>query len=99
MLLDNLRKEIRKIGDKIISKDLITYKKVLDTLKDHDRVDLVTENGITIMSVEYIEASTLELDDGNIYLVVYAMCDDCVKLNYKAVKRIRVFDECIELTI
>lgn len=82
-----------------MSKNLITYKQVLDTLKEHNRVDLVTENGITVMSVEYADASTLELNDGNIYLVVYAMCDECVKLNYRAVKRIRVFDECIELTI
>lgn len=82
-----------------MNKESITYKELLDTLKKHYRVDLVTKNGITIMSIEYVDASHLELNDGNIYLVVYAMCDECVKLNYKAIKRIRVFNECIELTV
>lgn len=82
-----------------MNKESITYKELLDTLKNDYRIDLVTENGITIISVEYIEASDLELNDGNIYLVVYGMCETCVKLNYKAIKRIRIYDECIELTV
>lgn len=82
-----------------MSKEFITYKKLIDTLKKHDKVELVTENGVTVMSVEYTEASDLEYNDCNIYLIVYGMCEECVKLNYRAVKRIRVFDECVELTI
>ena len=82
-----------------MTKQFITYNNLLNVLKIHDRVDLVTEHGITIMSVEYINASSLDLNDGNIYLVTYSMCETNVKLNYKAIKRIRTFDECIELTI
>lgn len=83
----------------MIDRDFITYRYLLDTLSKHNRVDLVTENGITITSIEYLKASSLDLNDGNIYLIVSDRYETNIKLNYRAVKRVRIFDECIELTI
>lgn len=67
--------------------------------QDIGKIDIVSINGITIMSIDYIDVN-LTAGDDYLDIVVYAMSEDSVKLKYNAIKRIRVWDnDYIEITV
>lgn len=69
-------------------------------LHKHDigQIDIVSIDGVTIMSIDYIDVN-LTAGEDYLDIVVYAMSEDSVKLKYNAIKRVRIWPDCIEITV
>lgn len=65
---------------------------------DIGKIDIVSMNGITIISIDYIDVN-LTAGDDYLDIVIYAMSEDSVKLKYNAIKRVRIWPNCIEITV
>ena len=69
-------------------------------LHKHDigQIDIVSIDGVTIMSIDYTDVN-LTAGEDYLDIVVYAMSEDSVKLKYNAIKRVRIWPDCIEITV
>lgn len=65
----------------------------------HRNLNIITMNGITVASICYSEVMQDEEDKDIIYLRVGEVGIEDVYINYKAIRYIREFSDCIEITV
>ncbi|MEG1494672.1 MAG: hypothetical protein RR406_00010 [Bacilli bacterium] len=62
-------------------------------------LNIITMNGTTVASISYINVVQDEEDKDIVYLAVDNASTGYIWINYKAIKYIREFDDCIEITV
>ena len=68
----------------------------------HRSLDIITISGITVCSICYTDAIQDEEDKDIIYLRIGTGIESDMKdiyINYRAIKYIREFSDCIEITV
>lgn len=84
-------------------KENINRSKFIKKLENvgHRNLNIITMNGITVASICYSEVIQDEDDKDIIYLRIGEVDNDIedVYINYKAIRYIREFSDCIEITV
>ena len=84
---------------------MVTRSKFIQKLNNvgHKNLNIITMNGITVASICYTEVIQDEEDKDIIYLRIGIEGIDSdiedVYINYKAIRYIREFSDCIEVTV